>query len=200
MKTSLACANAAGAMGPAITASASTATRILLMLMISSSLLSVRERPQPQFLLGDLPEPRQPLGFHDQKEDDESAEDHQLDLLLQRHRQPHPDEMGHVGQEDRHQQDEAGAEERAQDAAEAADDDHEQHEERERDVEGLRLRAAEIKEHELGAGHPAEKGRDGEGEELGAERADADDLAAMSRSRMAIHARPTRPRTRFLAT
>ena len=51
---------------------------------------SVRERPQPELLLGDLPEPREPVRLDDQEEDDEPAEDHQLDLLQQRHRRPAP--------------------------------------------------------------------------------------------------------------
>src|SRR5437016_1284122 len=84
--------------------------------------------------------------------------------------------MGRVGQEDGHQHDEAGTQEGPEDAAQATDDDHEQHEERERDVEGQRLRAAQIEEDELGAGHATVEGRDREGEQLRPEWADPDDL------------------------
>ena len=87
-----------------------------------------------------------------------------------------PTACGRVGQEDRHQHDEGGAEERAEHAAQPADDDHEEHEERQVDVERQRLGAAEVEEDELGARHPAVERADREGEELGAERAHADDL------------------------
>ena len=41
----------------------------------------MRERPEPQLLLGDLPQTRQAVGFHDQEEHDQSAEQHGLELL-----------------------------------------------------------------------------------------------------------------------
>src|SRR5512139_3682359 len=40
--------------------------------------VSVRERPQPQLLLADRPQPRQAVRLDDQEEDDQRAEDHEL--------------------------------------------------------------------------------------------------------------------------
>ena len=74
-----------------------------------------------------------------------------------------------------------------------ADDDHEQHQERQVDVEGQRLRAAEVEEDQLGAGHAAVERRDPEGQELGRSGRTPMISAAMSRSRMAIQERPIRP-------
>src|SRR4026209_1959206 len=50
----------------------------------NSRLGSVRERPKPQFFLGDLPSPRQPVRLDDQEEHDQAAEDDQLDVRLHR--------------------------------------------------------------------------------------------------------------------
>jgi len=41
---------------------------------------SMRERPQPQLFLRDLPDPREAVRLDDQEEDDQAAEDHQLDV------------------------------------------------------------------------------------------------------------------------
>src|SRR6478609_4108692 len=41
---------------------------------------SMRERPQPQLFLRDLPDPRQTVGLDDQEEDDQAAEHHQLEV------------------------------------------------------------------------------------------------------------------------
>src|SRR5262245_17710796 len=117
MKISLACANTVPAIGQAMSAAISTGINHFLLFMLSSSQLSMRKRPQAKLFLRDLPQSREPVRLHDQEEDDERAEDHQLELFLQRHRQLEADRVGHVGEEDRHEQDEAGAEERAQHAA-----------------------------------------------------------------------------------
>src|SRR5438477_7856536 len=124
MNTSLPWANTAAASGPTASVMASAPIHMPRVLIVSSS-RSVREGPQPQFFLADLPEPREAVRLHDQEEDDQRAEHHQLDLLLQGDRQSQPQVVRGVGQEDRDQHDEGGAEERAQDAAEAADDHHE---------------------------------------------------------------------------
>src|SRR5215469_4358913 len=77
----------------------STATMTFLTFMVTSSWL-VREGPEPQLLLGDLPQPGQPVRLHDEKEDDQPPEDHDLDLLLQRDRHGDPRDVGRVGEED----------------------------------------------------------------------------------------------------
>ncbi len=86
---------------------------------------------------------------------------HQIDRHLE------PDEPRRVIEQDRQQHDEGGAEERAEDAAEAADDDHEQDLERAVDVEGAGLDRARIDEGPHRAGDAAVERADGEGEQLG---------------------------------
>src|SRR3990170_4435398 len=98
----LSCARASVASGPAATATASKAIRSGFVFMLPPLGL-VREWPQAQLLLGDLPEPRQSVGLDDQEEQDEAPEDHQLDLLQERHRQAETDRMRRVRQEDRRQ-------------------------------------------------------------------------------------------------
>src|SRR6478752_3123189 len=53
-----------------------------------NSFSSVRERPQSQFFLGDLPDARKPVRLDDQEEDDQPAEYHQLEVRA--------DAAGHV--------------------------------------------------------------------------------------------------------
>src|SRR5690606_32562919 len=48
---------------------------------VSECALSVGERPHPQFLLADLPEPRQPKRLYDQEKDDERSDHHELDVF-----------------------------------------------------------------------------------------------------------------------
>src|SRR5262245_45608163 len=105
-------ARAAEASGPAASASASTATMTFLTLIRcllsrwaptaggpQTPLPSVWKGPQAKLFLGDVPEPCEPVRLHDQKEDDEPAEDHQLDLLLQRDGEREPERVGRVGEE-----------------------------------------------------------------------------------------------------
>src|SRR5215469_2756066 len=77
---------------------------------------SMREGPKAQLLLADLPQARQPMRLDHEKEDDEPAKDHQLDVRHQPRRQGKPqrqlDRMGDRVEEDRQQHDEGGAEER----------------------------------------------------------------------------------------
>ena len=39
------------------------------------------KRPHPQFLLRDLPQPREAVRLDDQEEDDQRADDHELQVL-----------------------------------------------------------------------------------------------------------------------
>ena len=79
---------APGRAGPApsapATASATAAAFILNMRFISILLLwcsgLVRKGPEPELLLADRPEAREPQRLHDQEEDDERSEDHELDV------------------------------------------------------------------------------------------------------------------------
>src|SRR5262245_39233530 len=83
---------AAARVGAAMTSAVNAASHIFrTFIVFSFRQRLVRKRPQPELLFRDLPEPRQPARLDDQKEDDQSAEDHQLDLLLQGHRQREPD-------------------------------------------------------------------------------------------------------------
>src|SRR6185312_13105316 len=143
---------------------------------------SVRERPESELFLGDLPDARQPMRFQDQKKDDQSAEYHQLevrsdaggDIQMQR-----VVEKGDADvQRDRQQHDEGAAEESSQHRSDAADDDHEQDAERQIEVIGFRLDGAQIRVREQRAGHAAIEGADGEGQQLGAHRPDTDHLGS----------------------
>src|SRR5947209_3894161 len=168
---------AAAGIGAVSTSAASTAIHIVRTLMtLSFCPRSVGKRPEPQLLFGDLPEPRQPARLDDEKDDDQAAEHHQLDLLLERYRKPEPERVGRVAEDDRDQDDERRAEERAQDAAEAADDHHEEHEKRDADVEGQGLGAAEVEKHEPRPGDAAVERADAEGQELCAQGPHPDDL------------------------
>src|SRR6476619_491390 len=47
---------------------------------ITQPLASVRERPQPQLVLGDLPQACESVRLDDQEEDDQAAKGHQLEV------------------------------------------------------------------------------------------------------------------------
>src|SRR5207248_693116 len=95
----------------------------------------VRERPEAQLLLGDLPKTREAARLDDEEEDDEPAEDHVLEVGQDIDRDGNAEPQAGAIEEQRHQCDERGAEERAEDAAETADDHHEEDLERAVDVE-----------------------------------------------------------------
>src|SRR6185369_15405784 len=134
--------------------------------------LSVRKRPQSQFLLGDLPDARKPMRLDDQEENDQSAEYHQFEVR--------PDAAGNVemqrvveecdadAERDRQHDDKCTPEERPQHRPDAADDDHEKNAERQVEVVGFRLDGAEIRIREQRTGHAAIERADGEGQQLGA--------------------------------
>src|SRR5574337_86059 len=86
MKIVLSWLHATGAMGPTMTPAVNSTTKSSLAFMFSSSLL-VGKRPESQLFLCDLPKPRQPVRLDDEEEDDQAAEDHRLQLFLQRDRQ-----------------------------------------------------------------------------------------------------------------
>src|SRR6266481_1190557 len=90
----------------------------------------VREWPEPQLFLGDLPQARKAQRFDDQEKDDERAEQDQGEVGYQPRGKGEAeralDRGGREVHEDRQKHDESRAEERAQDAADPADDDHEE--------------------------------------------------------------------------
>src|SRR5271165_7065126 len=57
---------------------------------------SMRERPEPQLLLADRPQPRQAVRLDDQEEDDQRAEDHRLQIGHQIDRNLEPGEARRV--------------------------------------------------------------------------------------------------------
>src|SRR6059036_947105 len=89
--------------------------------MLFSIALSMRERPQTQLLLGDLPEPGQALRLDDQEEDDQYAEDDGLQVRHDGVRDLDAEELvdparGEI-EKDGEQRDEGGAEKRTEDRA-----------------------------------------------------------------------------------
>src|SRR5437763_16306527 len=104
----------------------------------------MRERPEPQLLLADRPKARQAVRLDDQEKDDKRAEDHRLQIGHQIDRNLTPGEALRVVEKNRQEHDESGAEERAEDAAESADDDHKQDLERAVDFEGAGLDRARV--------------------------------------------------------
>src|SRR5919199_4519530 len=101
MNISRDCAPTPATRGPRASTRASAAT-VARNVMIRSSFVSMRERPQPQLLLADLPQPGQTMRLHDQEEDDERPEHHELDLLLERDRQRESRQVGGVREKDGH--------------------------------------------------------------------------------------------------
>src|SRR3712207_7931869 len=101
-------------------------SRILVSFFGSFDPPSVGERPHPELLFADLPEPREAVRLDDQEEDDESANDHEAQVLYggrmdgdaERPEQGRQDKA----QPDRHDVDEGSAEKGADQASEPADD------------------------------------------------------------------------------
>src|SRR5215510_2428688 len=165
---------------PAASISAVVIARIALMNTLLLMRISVGERPDPEIASDIPPQTIQPLGLHDQEEDDESAEQHEAEVgdevqhgLLRE--EDAAEGLHGVADDDREQGDEDGAEDRAEHGAEPADDDHRQVVDRDADLELLVVRDTE----EVRVQHAGDSGierRDGEGQELVAKDVDADDL------------------------
>src|SRR4029453_11225819 len=101
--------------------------------------LSTRERPEPQLLLPDRPQPREAVRLDDQEKHDECAEDHGLDVRGGGGGLRNAKPAGDLVEHQRQDHDERGAEEGAEDRSESADDHHEEQLERAVHVEGERL-------------------------------------------------------------
>src|SRR5262249_23394492 len=115
MKIVFSWAGAVATSGPATVRVASRPMASMRALMVASLTALMRKRPQPELLLRDLPESREAARLDDQEEDDQPAKDHQLDLLLEGHRQLEPHRVWDPCEEDRDEDDEAGTQKRAQD-------------------------------------------------------------------------------------
>src|SRR5438552_1843658 len=122
---------------------------------------SVGERPEPQLFLGDLPQARKPQRLDDEEKDDERAEQDQSQVRHQPRGKGKTeralDRGGRKVHEDRQQHDEGSAQERTQDAADAADDDHEEDPEGKLELESRRFDRAQIRERVERAGHSTVK-------------------------------------------
>src|SRR5215471_5554852 len=168
----------AGAAAPAARAKARApninAGLIANLLFVSTSM---REGPETQFLLADLPQPGQAVGLDGEEEEDQGTEDHQLEVRGKGLADTAAKKrVGGDVQQDRQQHDEPGAEEGPQDASHPADDYHEEDLEGAVQVEGLRLDRAQVREGPQRPGDAAVEGADAEGEELGLQHRDPDDL------------------------
>src|SRR5206468_4316427 len=135
---------------------------------------SIREGPDAQFLLPDLPESRQSEGLDDQEKNDQGSGDHIGQMFHRRGPDRQSERLGGGADDDRQDVDQGRAEERADQATKPADDYHEKQDERLIYIEGLRLRCAEPEEDHHRASDPGDEGGYGEGEELGSQQADAD--------------------------
>src|SRR5689334_18982992 len=137
---------------------------------------SMRKGPEPQLLLPDRPEPRQPVRFEHQEQHDQRAENHELHVRRHGGRQPHAHLRGDLVERDRQRDDEGRAEIRPEDRSHAADDDHEEQRERQVEVERERFPGTEVQEAPQRAGDAAVERAHAEGGELRVHRADADHL------------------------
>src|SRR5215831_20525949 len=115
----------------------------------------VGERPHPQFLLANLPQPGKPGRFDDQKQHDQCADDHELDVLNRRGMHGYAEFRRQITQHDRQNENERGAKERPGQAAETTDDDHEENKEAQIDVEDRRFGAAIPEKHQKRSGDTA---------------------------------------------
>ena len=88
----------------------------------------MRKRPKSQLLLDDLPQPREAMWLDDQEEDDQNPEGRDFNMLGENRRQIEPIHQ-YVFHSNWHENNKTGAEERAKDASQTANDDHEQNEE-----------------------------------------------------------------------
>src|SRR5690349_21604242 len=86
---------------------------------------SMREWPEAELFLADLPQAREAVRLGDQEEDDHGAEDHELEVLAQGRVDRHAECGRHLVQQDRHDRDEGCTQEAADDRAQPADDHHE---------------------------------------------------------------------------
>src|SRR6266852_8574612 len=141
---------------------------------------SVGKRPEPQLFLGDLPQARQAQRLDHEEKDDERAEQDQGQVGHQSRGKGEAeralDRGGREVHEDRQEHDEGGAEERSQDAADSADDDHEEDSEGKLELESRRFDRSQIYKRVKRASHATVKGTDGKRKELGFHHRDSDDL------------------------
>src|SRR5262249_52532172 len=154
--------------------------RLPLPMSVRGALLPVlrlmRERPEPDLLLDDLPHAGEAARLVNQQENEETAEDDALELGQQVAIDLAAEQRRDIVQREGQQLDVDDAEERAQDTAEATHDDHEQHLEGARQAECLHVHRAEIEESPERARDPQIERADPESEQLGLQNRNTDDL------------------------
>src|SRR4029078_11755903 len=96
---------------------------------------SVRKRPHPQFLLGNLPQPGKAGRLRNQEKHDQSAHDHKCDVLNGRRMQGETEFGRHETKDNGQDVDTGRAKERAEQTAQTANNDHEQDREALIDIE-----------------------------------------------------------------
>src|SRR5215831_985405 len=120
---------------------------------------SVRKRPEPELLLADLPQAREPERLDREEEHDQRAENDERQVRHQARGQREPegvlDRVRREIEEDRQEHDEGSAQERPQDAAYPADDDHEEDAERQVELEPGGLDGPQVGERVQRAGDAA---------------------------------------------
>src|SRR5207244_1262969 len=77
---------------------------------VGKSAPSIREWPDPQFLLADLPKAGKAVWLYDQEQDDEGAQDHEGEVLDGRGTDVEAKERGRKAQQNRQPPDQRGAE------------------------------------------------------------------------------------------
>src|SRR5215467_2792441 len=104
---------------------------------------SVGVGPHSELLFGELPQPRQSVRLDDQEEDDEGTNDHELQVFDGGRVDRDAEGLGSSAQKHRQSPDEGCTHERSNQAAEPANDHHEQDEKGFVDVEALEFRGAQ---------------------------------------------------------
>src|SRR5882757_5330864 len=134
------------------------------------------QRPVPEALPRDLNKSRKPVRLFDEEYDDQYAKEDLLKILeLPDVHADGGERTGRVGQRDGQQHNESRTAEVARDTAHPADDDDEQHLERQVEVEAVWLDRAEISERPERACNPDDERTDSERQQLGAADGNADD-------------------------
>src|SRR2546425_2850140 len=185
--TTLSCAIARGS-GARRVVAAAAATNCLLAIVMLSPVWSctpplatrVAEGPYQQTLARVVVDLCQPERLEEQESDDQRAIQDQRRMREEIATDPAAIAARKGGQrviqQQRRQQDEGGAEPAAEDTSEAADDDGGEQLDRQLDVEPFGRYGLVVAKRVERADHAADEGADPEGQQLVAERADAEDL------------------------
>src|SRR5690606_27729744 len=135
----------------------------------------VGKRPYAQLFLAYAPEPGQSVRLNDQKEDDQSAEHHVLDVGCRVNAQCQPEHVGDIGKQHRYKNHEGGPKETAHDGTQPANNDNEEQLQGTIQIECQGLPGAQVNIGPQGASDSDNEGADRKGRELGVNRSYADD-------------------------